>query len=294
MIRVSSLLAHTKRRPTSPKRSRTFLVNRATVFPHLKLRDIGPDLRTVLAQLQQRVKKSPNFFGAGGSSLVLDFDGFSAPFSSQELRDFVDELRPLKLQPVAYSNAVSPAAASAAVSCGLAHLRGASATSPKPAQATSAAEASRLATSTGPGGADSPAAAPPPPPPTSAQRESASATLERQTVVIDRSLRSGQQVYAKGASLVVLGSVNSGSEVVADGDIFVFGPLIGRVLAGASGNSAARIITTSFRAELASISSVYRTGDLFPQALVGKPAVIWLENDHLQYCNFDVVSERKR
>jgi len=55
-------------------------------------------------------------------------------------------------------------------------------------------------------------------------------------MVVDRPLRSGQKVYARGADLVVLAMVNQGAEVVADGNIHVYAPLRGKAMAGARGN----------------------------------------------------------
>ena len=97
------------------------------------------------------------------------------------------------------------------------------------------------------------------------------------TKVIDRPLRSGQQVYARGGDLVVLAAVNAGAEVIADGSIHVYAPLRGRALAGASGDVAARIFSTRFEAELVSIAGVYRTFESgVPADLAGKPAQVRL------------------
>lgn len=54
-------------------------------------------------------------------------------------------------------------------------------------------------------------------------------------------VRSGQQVYAEGKSLVILGGVNEGAEVMADGDIHVYGRLQGRAVAGLSGDRSAKV-----------------------------------------------------
>ena len=97
------------------------------------------------------------------------------------------------------------------------------------------------------------------------------------TRVVDRPLRSGQQVYARGGDLVVLAAVNAGAEVIADGSIHVYAPLRGRALAGASGDSTARIFTTRFEAELVSIAGVYRTFEAgVPGDLAGQPAQVQL------------------
>lgn len=110
--------------------------------------------------------------------------------------------------------------------------------------------------------------APPPPPPAAAV-----------TLVVDRPLRSGQQVYARGGDLVVLAAVNAGAEVIADGSIHIYAPLRGRALAGACGATNARIFTTRFEAELVSIAGVYRTFEAgVPNDLAGKPAQVQLSD----------------
>ncbi|MCX9158445.1 septum site-determining protein MinC [Niveibacterium sp. 24ML] len=97
------------------------------------------------------------------------------------------------------------------------------------------------------------------------------------TMVIDRPLRSGQQVYARGGDLVVLGGVSNGAEVIADGNIHCYGPLRGRALAGAQGDQTARIFTTSLGAELVSIAGVFRTFERgLPEEVAGRAALITL------------------
>jgi len=99
------------------------------------------------------------------------------------------------------------------------------------------------------------------------------------TMIIDRPLRSGQQAYARGGDLVVLAAVNPGAEVIADGSIHIYAPLRGRALAGASGDTGARIFTTRFEAELVSIAGVYRTFETgIPEALAGRPVQVQLSH----------------
>ncbi len=101
------------------------------------------------------------------------------------------------------------------------------------------------------------------------------------TLVIDRPLRSGQRVYAKG-DLVVLGMVSNGAEVIAEGNIHIYAPLRGRALAGVHGNHDARIFCTSLEAELISIAGIYRTTEVPLSADVhGKPAQIRLDAEKL-------------
>lgn len=100
------------------------------------------------------------------------------------------------------------------------------------------------------------------------------------TMVIDKPLRSGQKVYARGADLVVLAMVNMGAEVVADGNIHVYAPLRGKAMAGASGNTQARIFSLCMEPELISIAGVYRTSEnRLPKDIHGKSAQVRLSND---------------
>jgi septum site-determining protein MinC len=102
-----------------------------------------------------------------------------------------------------------------------------------------------------------------------------------QTTVIDKPLRSGQRIYAKG-DLVVLGLVSYGAEVIAEGNIHIYAPLRGRALAGVQGNHDARIFCTCLEAELISIAGIYRTTENpLPADVLGKPVQIWLEEEKL-------------
>jgi len=102
------------------------------------------------------------------------------------------------------------------------------------------------------------------------------------TVVVDKPLRSGQQVYARGADLVVMAVVSFGAEVIADGNIHVYAPLRGRAIAGARGNTEARIFSTCLEPQLVSIAGIYRTTETeLPAEVRGKPAQVRLEGEKL-------------
>ena len=102
------------------------------------------------------------------------------------------------------------------------------------------------------------------------------------TVVVDRPIRTGQQVYAENADLIVLALVSEGAEIIADGNIHVYGPLRGRALAGASGNKQARIFAQSMQAELVSVAGIYRVFDQnLPPHLHHKAVQIHLQDDRL-------------
>ena len=119
-------------------------------------------------------------------------------------------------------------------------------------------------------------------------REASGLSLSREVeyvikapLLIDRPVRSGQQVYARDTDLIVMGQVGPGAEVIADNNIHVYGPLRGRALCGVSGNAGTRIFCQSLEAELVSVAGNYRMLETIPEALRGRPAQIWLEDDRL-------------
>jgi len=113
----------------------------------------------------------------------------------------------------------------------------------------------------------------------SAADDDGRATRPEPALVIDRPLRSGQRIYAKG-DLVVLGLVSNGAEVIAEGNIHIYAPLRGRALAGVHGNHDARIFCTCLEAELISIAGIYRTTENpLPADALGKAVQIRLDDE---------------
>jgi septum site-determining protein MinC len=100
-----------------------------------------------------------------------------------------------------------------------------------------------------------------------------------EAMVIDKPLRSGQQVYAKGRDLIVMAMVNPGAEVIADGHIHVYAPLRGKAIAGARGNTQAQIFALVMEPELISIAGVYRTSENpLSKDVLGKTAQVSLQS----------------
>lgn len=123
---------------------------------------------------------------------------------------------------------------------------------------------------------------PPAAPPVAALPSEPAVAIPTGALVIDKPLRSGQQVYARGTDLVVLAMVSNGAEVLADGSIHVYAPLRGRAIAGAKGNEDARIFSTCLEAELVSIAGIYRTSEIpLPPEVLGKPAQVRLLSEKL-------------
>lgn len=193
---------------------------------------------------------TPDFFG--GEAAVFECGRLPADAPSPDWVWLIQQLKSRGLNPFAIQNASSGLVASA-LQAGLLVLNDAAAATPPEPQ---------------------PAAAPEPEPP---PVEHPAAPAAVPTRIIDKPLRSGQRVYAAGGDIVVLAAVNPGAEVIADGSIHVYAPLKGRALAGARGDTSARIFTTHLEAELVSIAGVYRTFEAAPDGAVAKkPAQIRL------------------
>ncbi|QNS02011.1 MAG: septum site-determining protein MinC [Buchnera aphidicola (Pentalonia nigronervosa)] len=101
------------------------------------------------------------------------------------------------------------------------------------------------------------------------------------THIIDVPVRSGQKIYAKHSDLIIVNNVSAGAELVADGNIHIYGVVRGRVLAGANGDTTRKIFCTELFAELVSISGEYWLSDQIPTEFIGKSAQIYLKNKFL-------------
>ncbi len=100
------------------------------------------------------------------------------------------------------------------------------------------------------------------------------------TKLLTTPVRSGQQVVSKGGDLVITAAVSHGAELLADGNIHVYGALRGRALAGIAGDKQARIFCQSLEAELVSIAGFYRLSDAI--GVFSGPCQIFLQDDHIQ------------
>lgn len=125
---------------------------------------------------------------------------------------------------------------------------------------------------------------PPPPPEPAAEREPSA-------LVLDRPVRSGQSVAFTGGDVTVIGSVASGSEVIAGGSIHVYGTLRGRAIAGllgpGPGGVRPRIFCRRLEAELLAIDGVYKTADEMDPALQGRAVQVWLNGDQIAIAALD-------
>ena len=99
--------------------------------------------------------------------------------------------------------------------------------------------------------------------------------------IVDAPVRSGQQIYAEGTDLVVTSAVSAGAEVIADGCVHAYGPLRGRVIAGAKGDDTARVFCRKFEAELVAVAGVYAVAEQM-QGVRGFPVQAYLEQGKLR------------
>ncbi|MFW2357007.1 septum site-determining protein MinC, partial [Hydrogenophaga sp.] len=96
-------------------------------------------------------------------------------------------------------------------------------------------------------------------------------------LVIDKPVRCGQQVYARGRDLVVMATVNAGAELISDGHIHVYAPLRGKAFAGATGDTTARVFALSMASQMIGIAGIYDTSDRpVHESFRGRPAQISL------------------
>jgi septum site-determining protein MinC len=99
--------------------------------------------------------------------------------------------------------------------------------------------------------------------------------------LITQPVRSGQQIYAQGGDLIILSSVSPGAEILADGNIHVYGPLRGRALAGVMNNTQAHIFCQQFEAELISIAGQYQINENLRTLCWNQPVHVHLANNQL-------------
>ncbi|AOW11531.1 septum site-determining protein MinC [Hydrogenophaga crassostreae] len=224
------------------------------------------DLEQLSRELAQRFGDMPDFFD--NDPLVVDLTPLTAGESeglstALDFAALIDLLRSYRLQPLAVRGG-SDAQTEAALSAGLIQAQDAMVQRSVPQREASA----------------EPVHEPPQvsaPQPAVAQAAPAPALA---AMVIDKPLRSGQQVYARGRDLVVMAMVNPGAEVIADGHIHVYAPLRGKAIAGARGNADARIFALVMEPELISIAGIYRTSEnALPDSVQGKAAQVALAPD---------------
>jgi septum site-determining protein MinC len=230
------------------------------------LRDAGFE-----AELAEQIRRSPRFFL--NAPVVLDLKDMAGFDTADEFAAARNILRRHTLALVGVQNAL-PAQIEAAAAAELASFAPNS-TGPR-RQRPPEPTAPRAPSPAPP--ASSPPASSPPPAPAAAEPEREAAGKTR---LVTQPVRSGTQLYARGADLVVTAAVHTGAEIIADGNIHVYGPLRGRAMAGAAGDAEARIFCSRFEAELVSIAGRYLVSEQMPPEMRGLAVQIVLDDDRL-------------
>lgn len=216
------------------------------------------DISALCTEMLERVERAPKLFK--NAAVILDFSALPQCPSPERTRQLIDGLRHAGVHPIAIAYG-TPATESLADQVGLPILAKFRVAYENQAVAADYQEAKPVKT-------EKPA--------------EISAPVSEPGLVQTQPLRSGQQVYAANRDLTVCAMVGAGAEAIADGSIHIYGPLRGRALAGASGNSQARIFCREFNAELVAIAGTYKVLDEVPKKLLGKAVVIWLDKDQLR------------
>lgn len=223
---------------------------RAFTLPTLRL--LGGEMDQVADRLSQKVAQAPDFFR--NTPVVIDLEALPAGKGVVDFALLVGLLRGYGMVPVGVrgGTAAQNEAAQVLELAILASAKPAVANpKPKPAQKPAAATA--------------PAPAPPAARPASG------------TKLVSRPVRSGQRVYAPGGDLIVTAQVSAGAELLADGNIHVYGTMRGRALAGVKGNRESRIFCQNLQAELVSVAGHYRLSENL-QELAGGSVQIYLDD----------------
>lgn len=241
---------------------------------NLRIRTLDVDRLT--REMHDRVARAPKLFGR--AAVILDFGGLSQIPDVATAKALLDGLRSAGVLPVALAYGTTetellsqqlglPLLAKFRAQYERADLEAVPAAPPPPAPAPEPARRARAA---------APVAAPVDP-----------AKAPQPGRMQTSNVRSGQQLYAENCDLTVMATVGAGAEVIADGSIHIYGTLRGRALAGAQGNTTARIFCREFHAELVAIAGHYKVLDDVPDALRGKAVQVWLEQDQIKIAALD-------
>lgn len=215
------------------------------------------------AALDAKLAQAPHFFT--NAPFVIDLDRATGLTRSGDFTGLVRELRARKLAVIGVQNGTIEQNA-AALTAGLITLQGGrDVASPDPADrvAAAAAEESRPADDAANGVGLMAGAA------------------GGGTLLVSEPVRSGQRIFADRGDLVVVASVGSGAELIAHGNIHVYGRLRGRALAGVNGDRKARIFCQSLEAELIAIAGLYKTSDDLGAAVREQRVQAFLDQDVL-------------
>jgi len=237
---------------------------KAASFTLPLMRLLGTDMDAVADQLGVKVDQAPDFFR--NTPVVIDLSGLPPHTDDVQFPLLVGLLRGYGMIPVGVRGG-DTAQNEAAEAMELAILGDAFVRKPRAA----AAKPEQKAASKTPNGTAE-----------KERPESAKPVSGARFKLVTQPVRSGQRVYAAGGDLSVVGPVSSGAELLADGNIHIYGPLRGRAIAGMNGDPQTRIFCQELQAELVSVAGHYRVSENIPTALKGASVQIFLDQEVLR------------
>lgn len=246
---------------------------RGANFNLLVLRLLDHRAEAVVPALGDQFRRAPGFLRF--APIVIGLDDIAARPEEVDFAGLAQGLRAIEIVPVGTTGG-TPEMRNAAMGAGLPPLRMAGG---KESEVPNGA----------PGGAPvaAPAAAAPmpaaPAPAPEPQPEPQPEGLARPSMIVDQPVRAGQRVWAQGCDLVVVGTVNRGAEVIADGNIHVYGRLLGRAIAGGQAEMGARVFATQFDPELVSIAGYYAVREGLGDAPIGKAVMARLIGEQMRF-----------
>lgn len=221
------------------------------------------DVAQLSREMRERVDRAPKLFGR--APVIIDFGGLAQMPDVATARALLEGLRGAGVLPVGLSYGTRETEQ-------LAEQLGLPLLAKFRAQYEPVGAAAPTTSAAPPARRESAEAAP-------AKTAKASAADASSPGLVQKTpVRSGQQLYAENRDLTVLSTVGAGAEVISDGSIHIYGSLRGRALAGAQGNTDARIFCREFHAELVAIAGHYKVLEDVPKELRGKPVQVWLEH----------------
>lgn len=234
---------------------------RASNYSLLTLRLLTGRIEEVLPALGDQFQKAPGFLRFAPIAIGLDDLGDDRV----DFAALVQGLRALEILPIGVTGG-SQMQRAAAAGAGLPTLRPTGQKETE-VQAPAPVAAPPVMMSA------PPVAAPPAMPPPAAAR----------TMVVDQNVRAGQRIHAQGADLIIIGTVNAGAEVIADGNVHIYGALRGRAVAGAGEDGQARIFVQNFDPELVAIAGFYAVRDGLSGTPIGRGVIVRLEGEQLRF-----------
>lgn len=253
-------------RPAAPPRLEPFRLRGANFnLLVLRLLDHQPD--AVIPALGDQFRRAPGFLRF--APVVIGLDDLPARPEEVDFNALVQGLRAIEIVPIGTTGG-SPEMRIAAQGAGLPPLRQAGGKEQDvPLAAPLAAPAPELA-------------APVPAMPEAAAPQFSAGEV-RPTMMVDQPVRAGTRIWAEGADLVVVGTVNRGAEVIADGNIHVYGRLLGRAIAGGQSNMEARVFALHFDPELVSIAGYYAVREGLGESQIGRTIQARLVGEHMRF-----------